>query len=151
MTNKGKTVARLSAIQVLYLKDSKELRAEDAYNEFLAYHLPTKSHQGLAAPDAELLKKIFYGVLNRREEIHQLIKDNLPPEWHFDRLEIMLKIILECACFEIISSLDLHAKIILNEYVNIASSYFSQKETVFVNGVLNSIARKYRPESFSQN
>jgi N utilization substance protein B len=63
----------------------------------------------------------------------------------------MLKIILECACFEIISSLDLHAKIILNEYVNIASSYFSQKETVFVNGVLNSTARKYRPESFSEN
>lgn len=149
MSNKQKTVARLSAIQALYQLENQNQTPEQTYQEFLSYHFPDKSHQDLSAPDTDLFKSIFFGILERKEDINELIKNNLPPQWHFDRLEMILKIILQAACYELISSVDLDAKIILNEYVNISSSYFSQKETVFVNGVLNTIARAHRPECFS--
>ena len=42
------------------------------------------------------------------------------------------------------------AKVIINEYTNIASSFFSNSEVNFVNGILDVLAKEFRPTEFNK-
>ena len=147
----AKSVARLSAVQALYQVESTEGSLDDAFKEFSTYHFPHQSHQALTAPDMDLFQKIVLGVLDRRSDIDTLIKSYLPPEWSFERLEALLRLILQAACSELLSNMETHAKIILNEYVNITASYYNKKEINFVNGLLNKIAHAQRSDEFDSD
>ena len=58
----------------------------------------------------------------------------------------MSRAILRSACFEIHECIDVPPKVIINEYVNISKSFFSEKEPSFINGILDSIAKIYRKD-----
>lgn len=145
-----KTVARLSAVQALYKHESSDYTMDQVLQEFVTYHLPRQSHQAFSAPDMELFKSLAFGVLDLQQDIDDLIKRHLPEGWTFDRLESLLRLVLRAACFEFMRHPEVNAKIILNEYVNLAAAYYDQREITFVNGLLNAIAREQRPDDFAE-
>ena len=80
-----------------------------------------------------------------QNKIDNDIKENLN-NWSLSRIDSVSRAILRSACFEIHECYDVPPRVIINEYVNISKSFFSEKEPNFINGILDSIAKIYRKD-----
>lgn len=83
-------------------------------------------------------KQIVEGYINHKEQIDQLIKDNLE-NWSFDRIARVEKTILRIATYEIKYFDDIPHGVSINEAVELANKYGDEKSGKFVNGVLAKI------------
>lgn len=88
----------------------------------------------------KLLKDTINGVVDNQSQIDSIIKKNLSSNWRFSRLDKILKAILRAAVYEISYKLSTPSKVIINEYIDITHSFYSQKEPEFVNAILDKIA-----------
>ena len=61
------------------------------------------------------------------------------------RVDSILRAILRAGVFELMERPDVPARVIINEYINVAHAFFSDDEPRVVNGVLDKIAHKLRP------
>ena len=68
----------------------------------------------------------------------------LSDEWPLGRLETILRLIIEAGAYELIRRPDIPPRVILSEYVGIAHAFFSGREPVLANGVLDRLARTLR-------
>ena len=66
--------------------------------------------------------------------------------WSFERLETVLRAILRAGAYELIVRLDVPARVAINEYVEIAHSFFGGREPNLVNGVLDKLAKERRQD-----
>ena len=85
------------------------------------------------------VKKVFFGVKERRKEIDELIDANLIG-WNKKRISPVSRAILSLAVFEMLESEDVPAKVAINEAVELSKKYDDEKTYSFVNGVLNAVA-----------
>ena len=76
----------------------------------------------------KLLKDTINGVVDNQNQIDSVIKNNLSSNWRFNRLDKILKAILRAAVYEISYKLSTPSKVIINEYIDITHSFYSQKE-----------------------
>ena len=86
--------------------------------------------------DRNFALKLLNETLNHWEETEKKIEERLE-NWDLDRISLMDKIILATA----ISELDYFpltpARIIINEYIEIAKAFATDKSQIFVNGILD--------------
>jgi N utilization substance protein B len=61
-----------------------------------------------------------------------------------------LRALLRSAAFELCVRDDVPARVVINEYVDIAHAFFSGEEPKVVNGVLDRLARKVRSEELTR-
>jgi N utilization substance protein B len=61
-----------------------------------------------------------------------------------------LRAILRCGVYELTARTDVPARAVINEYVEIARDFFGGEEPGVVNGVLDRVARKRRPDEFGR-
>ena len=85
------------------------------------------------------VKRVFFGVQERKKEIDELVDANLIG-WNKKRISPVSRAILALSTFEMIALDDVPAKVSINEAVELSKKYDDEKSYVFVNGVLNSIA-----------
>lgn len=83
-------------------------------------------------------KDLLQWSIEQAEENKELIAKSLK-NWEADRVAYMDQIILLVALAEIRCSNDIALEISMNEYIEIAKEYSSDKSYVFINGVLNKI------------
>ena len=76
------------------------------------------------------------------------VSEFLQKNWTIDKIELLLQAILTLASFEIEYLLEENTKLIIDDYVSITAMFYNQKEIGFVNGVLDKIAKKLRPNDF---
>lgn len=145
-----KSCARLAAIQALYQQEITDLSPQEISQSFRAYDLLSKQNLGVAKPDATLFKKLLKGTQENLADIDQLLQGVLPSDWSFERLELLIRLTLETAIFELLFMPKTHAHIIISEYVDVAAAFYNEKEVTFINGLLNAVARKIRPEDFTE-
>jgi len=146
--------ARLSAVQALYEIDMTGVSADPVLQEFLKdrwksrpdiliegdeEHLPN-----IATPDYALMTEIIRGVSAKRVDLDRIIEPSLSSEWTVERLEVILRATLRAGTFELLSIAEVPAKVIINEYVNVAKAFFDDNKPSLVNGVLDKIARVLR-------
>jgi N utilization substance protein B len=55
---------------------------------------------------------------------------------------------MRSGCFELLKRKDVPAKVVINEYLDVAKAFFEEDEPRLVNGVLNRIARELREDEF---
>jgi N utilization substance protein B len=145
--------ARLAAVQALYEIDMTGVSADPVLHEFLKDRWKSRpgmteedeeSLPDLAPPDCALLAEIIRGVSAKRDDLDGIIGPALSSEWTVDRLEFILRATLRAGTFELISMAEVPAKVIINEYVNVAKAFFNDNKPGLVNGVLDKIARVLR-------
>jgi transcription antitermination protein NusB len=145
--------ARLAAVQALYEIDMTGVAADPVLQEFLKERWKAKpglSVEGeddlpdLAAPDGALLADLIRGVSLKREDLDGMIGSALSDDWTIERLEVILRAILRAGAFELLSMSDVPARVIINEYVNVAKAFFDDNKPGMVNGVLDKLARVLR-------
>ncbi len=83
-------------------------------------------------------KTLILSVIEHREEIDTMIRSQVE-HWEFNRLAVIDKIILRIAICELLYCEDIPPKVSINEAIEIARRFSTEKSDKFVNGVLDSV------------
>ena len=145
------TNARLNAVQALYAAEFSDKPITKIIFQFLngeiGQKLIVENEKGkeefipLPDMDHELFAKIVQEAITRKEELDKIIFDAAVAGWENDRLEILLQCILRAGLAEFFVNPNLDAPIIINEYTDIARSFYDGAEIALVNAILNNFAK----------
>ena len=88
--------------------------------------------------------ELVTGTQSNLVELDAEISKVLAAEWPLERLEMVLRAILRVGAYELAFRIDVPARVVINEYVDIAHAFFAGKEPGMVNGVLDKLAHGIR-------
>jgi N utilization substance protein B len=103
--------------------------------------LPMYNHE----EDKIFAKKLFAGTLRNGKEYQALIEE-FTKNWELDRIAYMDVIIMMVALAELHDFPSIPVNVTLNEYIEIAKQYSTDKSGTFVNGVLDKIVTHLKKE-----
>lgn len=148
-----RTMSRMAAVQALYQMDVAGTDVAEVIDEFVSVRFRAAasgddeedaSTDGIEQADAVFFSDILKGVVRRQRDVDPLIDQQLATGWRLVRVDSILRAILRAAVFELMERPDVPARVIINEYINVAHAFFSEDEPRVVNGVLDRIAHKLR-------
>ena len=87
----------------------------------------------------DYVKKVFFGVFERRKEIDEVIEPNLVG-WNKKRISPVSRALLALSTYEMLALDDVPARVSINEAIELSKKYDDEKTYIFVNGVLNAVA-----------
>ncbi len=141
--------ARLAAVQALYQMELTGNDAETAAQEFMDHGFGSEVEIAPSgAPDESFFRAVVRGVPRHQVEIDRAVAACLSEDWKLDRIDSILRAILRAGAFELIARPDVPAKVVIDEYVNVAHAFFSAQEPAFVNAALDRLARRKRAREF---
>ena len=76
--------------------------------------------------------------------IDRAITRRLAQGWRLDRLDATVRALLRAGGFELMHRPDTPTEVAIDEYVELAKAFFDAKESAFVNGALDAVARDVR-------
>lgn len=143
-------VARLVAVQALYQMDVGRVTLPRVVAEFENFRL-TEGVEGdaLRPADKAFFRTLVAGVVSQQREIDPRIHETLPASWPLSRIDVTLRAILRCGVFELGHRPDIPARVVINEYVDVARAFFEGDEPRLVNGVLDRLAKDLRAAEFA--
>lgn len=129
-----RTKARELTIQALYQLDVQGAELLDSLNEFF-----------IEADSDDFVRKLASDWTNRTWEnlaqCDELIAASTI-KWQFERLSPVDKSILRLAVYQLKFCSDIPPKVVINEAIELAKKFSSDKSPAFVNGVLDAIFKK---------
>ena len=143
--SQARSAARLAAVQALYQLDMEKPALTRLLDEFHQHRLGAEIEDArYADADVAFFDDIVKGVDARREEIDRLISEKLTADWALDRLDKPMRQILRAGAYELVARADVATGSAISEYVDVAKAFYDQRETGFVNGLLDAIAKEVR-------
>ncbi len=143
--SKSRSAARLAAVQALYQQEMEQTPIAVLLHEFHAHRLgATIEDVDYADAEVDFFNDVVKGVDARREEIDAAITAKLARGWTLDRIDRPMRQILRAGTYELLARKDLPAKVIINEYVDVADAFYAKREKGFVNGLLDAVATAVR-------
>jgi N utilization substance protein B len=141
----SRSAARLAAVQALYQQEMEGLAVAPLLHEFHRHRLGA-TIDGVEYADAEVdfFDDLVKGVDARREELDTLIADKLAEGWSLTRLDKPMRQILRAGAYELVARSDVPTGSIISEYVDVAKAFYDPRETGFVNGLLDAVAKDVR-------
>lgn len=82
-------------------------------------------------------ERLFFETLNNQEDLDKIIQRHIN-NWDIERLTIIDKNVLRLAICEFLHFENIPTKVTLNEAIEIAKDYSTQKSGNFINGILDS-------------
>ena len=142
--------ARLAAVQALYQMDLGGATLPDVLAEFEAIRLG-KEVDGTQYRDADAVffRNVVSGVVRDQRTLDPAIHDALTSDWPLARIDATLRAILRSGAYELASRRDVPARVVINEYVDVAQAFFDRDAAGMVNAVLDSLAHSLRPAEFA--
>jgi N utilization substance protein B len=143
--------ARLAAVQALYQMDIGGAGINDIFAEFESHWLgnEVEGDQYLPAEEA-FFRDVVAGVLRDQNKLDPLIDDALSKGWPLARIEAILRAVMRAGSYELEHRMDIPARVIISEYVDVAHAFVEGDETGMVNAVLDQIARQFRADEFTK-
>ncbi len=140
-----RSVARLAAIQALYQMEVSGVGVDAVVREF-AEHRFDRDVDGeqMAAADETFFAELAKGVVAKQGDVDQAIVKRLASGWRLDRLDATARAVLRAGAYELMHRPDVPTEVVIDEYVEIAKSFFEGPEAGFINGALDAIARDAR-------
>ncbi len=124
-------LAREAALETLYRLDLVGDEPDDVIEEILNRRNPSGEAE-------TYLRLLVQTALNNQEEIDAMLRKHLR-RWRLERLRILDRAVLRCACAEMLYFRDVPPKVSINEAVEIAKKFGDDDSGRFVNGVLDSV------------
>jgi transcription antitermination protein NusB len=150
----ARSAARLAAVQALYQMDLAKTELNAIIEEFTAFRLQGRDEENegqaveLADADRTFFAELVRGAVRRQREIDPLVDEKLATGWRLVRVDSTLRAIFRAAVFELMERIDVPARVIINEYINVAHAFFSEEQPKVVNGLLDQLARELRVAEF---
>jgi N utilization substance protein B len=145
-----RSAARLAAVQALYQMDMTGIDLNQVIAEFAAHRLGQEIEgDRYAEAEPEFFRDIVEGVVREQLRIDPLIDKQLAEGWRLTRVDSILRAILRAGAYEILIRGDVPARVVISEYVDIAHAFFGDEEPKVVNGILDRLGHKTRPQEFA--
>jgi N utilization substance protein B len=140
-----RSVARLAAVQALYQMEVSGAGVDAVIREF-SEHRFDRDVEGerLAQADETFFADLAKGVVAQQAKVDQGIVKRLASGWRLERLDATARAVLRAGAYELMYRPDVPTEVVINEYVEIAKSFFEGPESGFINGALDAIARDAR-------
>jgi N utilization substance protein B len=143
--SRSRSAARLAAVQALYQMEMEGTPLAKLLHEFHQHRLgATIEDETYEEAEQDFFDDIVSGADERRAEIDRLIAARLAEGWSLDRLDRPMRAILRAGAYELIARPDVPVATVITEYVDVAHAFFDKRETGFVNGLLDAIAKAAR-------
>ena len=143
--SRSRSAARLAAVQALYQMEMEGTPLAKLLHEFHEHRLgATIEDETYEDAEVAFFDDIVSGAEARREEIDGLIAARLADGWALERLDRPMRAILRAGTYELIARPDVSAATVINEYLDVAHAFYDKRETGFVNGLLDAIAKAAR-------
>jgi N utilization substance protein B len=135
--------AREAAIQMLYQWEVGRLSMLDVRQSFWAHDDET----GLPLPAdlRDFAVALADGVAATVGQLDPMIV-SAAEHWRIERMNVLDRLILRLAVYEFLHEADTHAKVIINEALELARSFSGDEAVPFINGILDSIRRTLERE-----
>jgi len=142
----SRSVARLAAVQALYQMEVSSIGVEHVIREFTEHRFDRDADGiDLAAADEGFFAELVRGVVAEQTRVDAAIVKRLAEGWRLERLDATVRAILRAGAFELANRPDVPTEVAIDEYVDVAKSFFEGSEPGFVNGALDGVARDVRP------
>ncbi len=143
----SRSAARLAAVQALYQQEMEGTPTARLIHEFHDHRLgATIGDVTYVDAEQSFFDDLVNGTIARRDEIDALIGDRLAKGWTLDRLDKPMKALLRVGAYELLARPDVSVASAITEYVDVAHAFYDKRETGFVNGLLDAIAKVARPK-----
>lgn len=126
--------ARIEAFKLIF---QTEVNNDDI--DFLFEHLLNENPKSL--DNIDYIKTAVLGVISKKDELDEDIKNNLTSGWKLDRITKVSLAVLRLAIFEIKYIDDVPTNVAINEAVEIEKKFDNPDNSAFVNGVLAGFIR----------
>jgi N utilization substance protein B len=141
----ARSVARLAAVQALYQMEVSGAGAEAVIREFTEHRFD-RDFEGLtlASADEAFFADIVRGVVANQREIDTAVARRLAAGWKLERIDATVRAMLRAGAYELAHRADVPTEVAIDEYVELAKSFFEGPEPGFVNGALDAVAQDVR-------
>ena len=142
---RSRSAARLAAVQALYQQEMEGTKIAPLLHEFHHHRLgATIDGVESAAAEVDFFDDVVKGVDARRDELDDLISAKLAKDWSLARLDKPMKAILRAGAYELAARSDVPTGSVISEYVDVAKAFYDARESGFVNGLLDAVAKEVR-------
>jgi N utilization substance protein B len=148
-----RTAARVAAVQALFQSEQAQDNPETVIDQFVRHRLGAPGEEGYEdgrVPDAyvPLFSRIVRAAVTGQERIDVMLAESLPAEWPLVRIDPVLRALMRAAAAEFTMADGPPARVVINEYLDVAHGFFTGEEPSMANGVLDRLARLLRPGEF---
>ncbi len=99
--------------------------------------------------EAAYFRDIVTGVVREQTRLDPQIDTALARGWPLKRIEAVLRAVLRAGAYELACRSDVPARVVMAEYVDVASAFVDKDETGMVNAVLDQLAHQMRAGEFA--
>ena len=137
--------ARLAAVQALYQWQEGQDAPAEIVEQFLKVRTGETGEGGMRRDaDRPLFKDVVEGTASHRDELEKTVSGALAQDWTWARIDRLVRAILLAGSYELVHRHDVPARVVINEYVEVAHAFYDKGEPNFVNSVLDRVARQAR-------
>ena len=143
--------ARLAGVQALYQMDVAGKGVDEVSAEFENFWIGSliEGDEYLPAEKA-FFRDILRGVIADQRALDMTIDATLSRGWPLARVEAVIRAVLRAGAYELKKRMDVPARVIISEYVDIAAAFHERDEAGMVNAVLDVLAHETRPAEFEK-
>ncbi len=150
-----RTASRVAAVQALFQAEQGPENPEAVIDQFVRHRLGelpgTGGFDDGRAPDAEvpLFARIVRSAVRQQDTVDRMVVEALPSDWPLARIDPVLRALLRAGGGELAMADGAPAKVVINEYLDVARGFFDGPEPGLANAVLDRLARLLRPGEFT--
>ena len=143
--SRSRSAARLAAVQALYQQEMESTPLPRLLKEFHDHRLGALIEDAqYVDAEREFFDDVVTGVAGRCAEIDAAISARLADGWSLARLDRPMRAILRAGAYELLARRDVPVGSVISEYVDVAHAFYDKRESGFVNGLLDAIAKEAR-------
>ena len=143
--SRSRSAARLAAVQALYQQEMEGTPLARLILEFHDHRLGAKIEDAqYVDAERDFFDDLVTGVDARRDDIDAAITAHLAKGWSLERLDRPMRAILRAGAYELLARRDVPVGSVISEYVDVAHAFYDKRESGFVNGLLDAIAKQAR-------
>lgn len=136
------TVYPLSVMSVIhYLKSLTEEGGKSQPLPDLFFEMEDKSSR--EQEELQFARRLFTETVVNSAKYEEYIKGKLE-NWDFDRMALLDTLILKMGICELLKFSSIPVRVILNEYIELAKEYSTEKSKIFINGILDKLIVDFR-------
>jgi transcription antitermination protein NusB len=143
--SRSRSAARLAAVQALYQQEMEGTPIARLLREFHEHRLgATIEDEQYFDAERDFFDDLVTGVDSNQSEIDEAIAGKLAEGWSLERLDRPMRAILRAGTYELLARKDVPVGSVISEYVDVAHAFYDKRESGFVNGLLDAVAKESR-------
>lgn len=153
---RARTASRVAAVQALFQSEQGQESPEAVIDQFVRHRLGELPGTGgfedgrIPLAEVPLFSRIVRAAVAQQDTIDRMLADALPTDWPLSRIDPVLRALMRAGGAELALTDGPPAKVVINEYVDVAHGFFAGDEPRMANGVLDRLARLLRPAEFGE-